>query len=40
MIPDEQYANARFIEDYDAWTESVAYMSQAWEEEVIPSLPQ
>ena len=35
LLPDEQYKNARFIEDQEAWDNSVANLASSWQEEVI-----
>ena len=35
LLPDEQYKNARFIEDQEAWDNSVANLATSWQEEVI-----
>lgn len=35
LLPDEQYKNARFIEDQEAWDSSVANLATSWQEEVI-----
>ena len=35
LLPDEQYKNARFIEDQEAWDNSVANLAPSWQEEVI-----
>lgn len=35
LLPDEQYKNARFIEDQEAWDNSVANLASSWREEVI-----
>lgn len=35
LLPDEQYKNARFIEDQEAWDNSVADLATSWQEEVI-----
>lgn len=35
LLPDEQYTNARFIKDQDAWDKSVEDLSTSWQEEVV-----
>ena len=35
LLPDDQYANARFIEDQEAWDQAVADLSSSWQEEVV-----
>lgn len=35
LLPDEQYQNARFIEDQEAWDQAVADLSTSWQEEVV-----
>ena len=35
LLPDEQYKNARFIEDQEAWDKSVEDLATAWQEEVV-----
>ena len=35
LLPDEQYKNARFIEDQEAWDNSVANLATSWQEDVI-----
>lgn len=35
LLPDEQYKNARFIGDQEAWDSSVANLATSWQEEVI-----
>ncbi len=35
MIPDEQYVNARFVEDMDAWDKTAAELPLKWKEEVM-----
>lgn len=35
LLPDEQYKNARFIENQEAWDNSVANLASSWQEEVI-----
>ena len=35
MIPDEQYANARMVEDQAAWDETAKTLGTRWQEEVI-----
>ena len=35
MIPDEQYANARMVEDQAAWDETAKTLGIRWQEEVI-----
>lgn len=35
LLPDEQYTNARFIEDQDAWDQAVENLSTSWQEEVV-----
>ncbi|WP_270600565.1 ABC transporter substrate-binding protein [Faecalicoccus pleomorphus] len=35
LLPDDQYTNARFIEDQEAWDQAVADLSSSWQEEVV-----
>lgn len=35
LLPDDQYTNARFIEDQEAWDKAVADLSSSWQEEVV-----
>ena len=35
LLPDEQYKNARFIEDQEAWDQAVSDLSTSWQEEVV-----
>ena len=35
LLPDDQYTNARFIEDQEAWDKTVADLSSSWQEEVV-----
>lgn len=35
LLPDEQYTNARFIEDQEAWDQAVADLATSWQEEVV-----
>lgn len=35
LLPDDQYTNARFIEDHEAWDKAVADLSSSWQEEVV-----
>lgn len=35
LLPDEQYTNARFIEDQDVWDQTVTELSTLWQEEVV-----
>ena len=35
MIPEEQYENAKPIEDYKVWDETVKTLPQVWQEEVL-----
>lgn len=35
LLPDDQYTNARFIEDQKAWDQAVADLSSSWQEEVV-----
>lgn len=35
LLPDEQYTNARFIEDQEAWDKAVENLSSSWQEEVV-----
>lgn len=35
LLPDEQYTNARFIEDQEAWDKAVEDLSSSWQEEVV-----
>ena len=35
LLPDEQYTNARFIEDQEAWDAAVADLATSWQEEVV-----
>ncbi|WP_294578450.1 ABC transporter substrate-binding protein [uncultured Thomasclavelia sp.] len=35
LLPDEQYTNARFIDDQDAWDQTVADLASSWQEEVV-----
>ncbi|MBB5185600.1 putative spermidine/putrescine transport system substrate-binding protein [Faecalicoccus acidiformans] len=35
LLPDEQYTNARFIEDQEAWDEAVADLASSWQEQVV-----
>lgn len=35
LLPDDQYTNARFIEDQEAWDQSVSDLSTSWQEEVV-----
>lgn len=35
LLPDEQYTNARFVEDQEAWDKVVADLATSWQEEVI-----
>lgn len=35
LLPDDQYTNARFIEDQEAWDKAVADLSSSWKEEVV-----
>lgn len=37
-IPDEQYANAHPVEDFDAWDKAIAEVSQFWTDEIVPLL--
>lgn len=35
LLPDDQYTNARFIEDQEAWDQAVADLSSSWQEELV-----
>lgn len=35
LLPDDQYTNARFIKDQEAWDQAVADLSSSWQEEVV-----
>lgn len=35
LLPDDQYTNARFIEDQEAWDQAVEDLSSSWQEEVV-----
>ena len=35
LLPDDQYQNARFIEDQEAWDQAVADLATSWQEEVV-----
>ena len=35
LLPDDQYTNARFIENQEAWDQAVADLSSSWQEEVV-----
>ena len=35
LLPNEQYTNARFIEDQEAWDAAVADLATSWQEEVV-----
>ena len=35
LLPDDQYTNARFIEDQEAWDQSVSDLATSWQEEVV-----
>ena len=35
LLPDEQYTNARFIENQEAWDQAVADLATSWQEEVV-----
>lgn len=35
LLPDEQYENARFVEDQEAWDQTVSDLSTTWQEEVV-----
>ena len=35
LIPDEQYKNARMVEDQEAWDETAKTLGARWQEEVI-----
>lgn len=35
LLPDEQYTNARFVEDQEAWDQTVSELSTTWQEEVV-----
>jgi putative spermidine/putrescine transport system substrate-binding protein len=35
LLPDDQYANARMIEDYDGWNKTVETIGTLWQEDVI-----
>lgn len=35
LLPDDQYTNACFIEDQEAWDKAVADLSSSWQEEVV-----
>lgn len=35
LLPDDQYTNARFIVDQEAWDKAVADLSSSWQEEVV-----
>ena len=35
LLPDEQYENARFVVDQEAWDQTVSDLSTTWQEEVV-----
>lgn len=35
LLPDDQYTNARFIEDQEAWDQAVSDLATTWQEEVV-----
>ena len=35
MLPDEQYANSRMVEDQAAWDETTKQIGTLWQEEVV-----
>lgn len=37
-IPEEQYANAHPVEDFDAWDKAIEQVSQFWTDEIVPLL--